>query len=141
MTGRAFAAADAATVASDTALLAAHCACPTLVQARLRAWASDLENGCASASNLGAVKRAAEDLLILAHSNAAFRLAPPLRHYRGPAVLQVDDLGGYFAAYAVLKKIVAAAPLDDEDRAQLVGYILSATNRHMRQLEAALLRL
>jgi hypothetical protein len=141
MTGRTIAAADAASIASDTAFLAANCACPTEVQARLRAWASELRAGCAAATSRCVLSQVAEDLLIIAHSNAAFRLTPSFRHYRGPAVLQVDDLGGYFAAHAVLKTLVAAAPLDDEDRARLIGHILSATTRHMRQVEAALLRM
>lgn len=141
MTERPFAAADAATIARDTALLTANCACPTLVQSRLRVWTIEVEAGCAAATSLCVLSQVAEDLLIIAHSNAAFRLAPSFRHYRGPAVLQVDDLGGYFAAHAVLKTLVAAAPLDDEDRARLIGHILSATTRHMRQVEAALLRM
>lgn len=141
MTGRTIAAADAASIASDAAFLAANCACPTEVQARLRAWASELMAGCAAASTVGAVTRAAEDLLILANANAAFRLVAALHRDRGPTMLEIADLGGYCAAHAVLRALVTAAPLDHEDRAKVNGHILWTTHKLMRQLEAALSRM
>lgn len=129
-----------ATIAADTRWLATWCRCPAAVQARLVEWAAELGVNPADAWAMPTLQRAVEDLIILGHANAGFRLAATPRYYPGRPAIEITDVGGYFAAQQIIRDLLAAAPLCSAHRTDLLRHILAVVDRHMMRLEELLLR-
>lgn len=126
-------------IAADIRFLAGRGRGPAVTRARVCAWAAALETDAESAFDIVILKRICHDLVVLAHSNAAFSLSWESGEWSEP-ILEIDDRGGYLLAQLIIAAIEKAAPISPEGLAELADHTRSAAIRQMAQIVGYLKR-
>ena len=122
----------------DLMFLASQCHGPDFAKSQIIDWIGQVADSKDAAWTLDALKDTCTALVVLAHANAGFRRGETPFGYRGPAIFEIDDRGGYLAAKKLLIEIIDSAPLCDACRSELLTHVLHVFAQHREQLDKLL---
>ena len=122
----------------DLMFLASECRGPDFAKSQITGWVAQVADANDEAWTLDALKDTCTALIVLAHANAGFRRVDTPFGYRGPAVIDIDDRGGYLAAKKLLTEIIDIAPLCYACQTALMMHVLHVFAQHREQIERLL---